>query len=171
MTVIITCLFVLIIGAFLWLLFTPLVLTIDSSQHLYQIRLGRLIKFHLETDSDTVLGRCTIGFWQKKWDLLQFLLRPKTEEKPETPKKKEKTKRKTQSFSFKRLLRLLRSFQIKTCRINVDTGDYCVNGMLYPITIWTHRSGNYLRINFEGKQEIHLVITNRIYRLLTKTFF
>ncbi len=169
MAIIITCLFVLIIGALLWLLLAPLVLTIDSSQHLYQFKLGRLVRVKLETDDNHILIRCTIGFWQRKWDLLQFFTTPKKQAVDKDTAKKRRTKR--QPFSFKRLLQLLKSFRIKTCRINIDTGDYCVNGLLYPVTVWTHRSGNYLRINFEGKTEINLVITNRLYRIISKIFF
>ena len=64
-------------------------------------------------------------------------------------------------MSFKKMLRLTRTFKVKTFMLNIDSGDAITNAKLYPIfSLLNYRGGNF-NINFEGRNQLILQLQNR----------
>ena len=66
----------------------------------------------------------------------------------------------------KMALNVLRSFNIKYCRIFWDMGDYVLNAQLFPLFWFLRRRDIFVDINFQGRREVSLLIENRPGRLL-----
>lgn len=150
-----------------WLLVAPMYLIVDSRRNLVGFRWQTIGAAYLLLTRDDLLLRTRIFFWKKDWRPLQW---KRSKEKKER-KKPSKKKKKKSWMNFRRVRRLLRSFRVKTLRINVDTDDYVVNSYLYPLFMLLDRSRQSLRVNYEGEFECRLEIENRGYRILNALLF
>lgn len=149
------------------LLYMPLRLVIDSKKDVYQVE-WQHIGSALLVENDGHLGiQIRILFFKKTIPFGSILT--KTD------------KRKVKNYSTKPLLvsgarmisklkKILKSFEIKKCKVNWDTDDYILNAYLYPMTPFLLKFSISFIINFEGKREIELVIENRLGRII-KSFF
>lgn len=70
-------------------------------------------------------------------------------------------KRTRKSIGFKRILGVLKSFQVKEIFVNIDTGDFVLNAQLYPLCMFLNYHIGQFSINFEGKNQIKLQLRNR----------
>jgi len=62
---------------------------------------------------------------------------------------------------FSKAIRVIKTFKVKNCLINIDTGNCILNAKLYPLFAFlNYNSGNYC-INFQGQNQFILVIKNK----------
>ena len=148
---------VLIIG---YILFAPFIIEINTEKDLYGIRFHKLAGFGFEILEDSLILSMNIMGWKKKLDL--------SETKKQTKKQVHKKINKKQfQLSFKKIKSVLRSFKIKTCFINIDTGNMPLNGILYPLFLWLSRlTGKRVEINFWNENKVILVIENNLARIM-----
>ena len=151
-------LFLLLIG---WLLIAPLRLIADSRLGMLEVNWWGLGFAGLYLNGEDPVFRFRIAFWKKEVDLLTW--QPKKKKKEKKPKKKKKRK---SPISFRKFLRILRTFKILEWQLDLDTDDYVVNGWLYPVFLFLNRSGKRFQINFRGHFYWRMVIENRGYRVL-----
>ena len=139
-------------------LFAPLLLEIDTRSDVYQFRIVPVFSIWWSTEgSHGHFGISVFGI-RRKLNLSGFPQK-KTEIKI---KKSHKFK-----FSFHRFIAVIRSFKIKKCFVNIDTGDMPLNGLLFPMMYTLSGiTGKAFRINFFGKTEIVLTIKNNVFRML-----
>lgn len=64
------------------------------------------------------------------------------------------------------MVKLVRSFRIKKFRMEIDTGDSVMNAKLYPMYAVFPFLNIDFGINFEGRNELALVIENRPIRII-----
>lgn len=151
-----------------WLLLAPISINIDSKNAKYLIKWGGLGDFALVPAKDDWYLKLKIGFWEKKFFV--FDLFKKSKEKAEIKAKpKKKKKRKETSFfkSFRKIRRVLKSFDVKVCKINLDTDDYYWNALLVPVFQSVNRgSAHRIAINFQNRNDIFLVVENRLIKVL-----
>ena len=155
--VILLSLFILVLG---WLLIAPLRLSADSALGAIQLTWWGLGSAGLFLTHDDLTLRFRVFFWKKEVNPLQWA---------PSKKNKKKTKKKSKSrmpMSFRKIKRLLRTFTIRECRLDLDTDNYTLNAWLYPVLHFLNRHDRQLRINFEGRFYCRVVIENRGYRLL-----
>lgn len=152
----------------IWLLIAPFQLMISSDNPIAIFRwkgLGDVV-FVIE---DEPIIRLRIWFWRKLFYPFQWNFKSgkSAEEKEEKKKAAKKPKpKKSKGFPFKLIRKLMGTFKVRAFRLNVDTDDYAVNGMLYPLAFWLSKYRNvHCQVNFEGDFEFFLFIENQIYRL------
>ncbi len=96
------------------------------------------------------------------------------------PKKKKlskdnKSKKKKSKFNFRKykrkIIRMIKTFKIKSFFVNLDTDDYILNGYLYPVFYFLGKRGEHLNINFQGDLEINIVAENRLYKMIRAMLF
>jgi hypothetical protein len=155
----------LFLSFILVLLWTPLRLVIDSKRDVYQVE-WQYIGSAMLIEYGNFLGVQIQILFFKKIIPIEFSFKKKKE--VETTVKKQV--RKTPSVFRPNFLKIARSFEIKRLKINWDTDDYILNAYLYPITPFLRAENKSFNINFEGKQEVELIIENRLVCII-KSFF
>jgi hypothetical protein len=151
------------------LLWTPIRLVIDSKREVYQVE-WQYIGSAMLIEYDNFLSVQIQVFFFRKIIPIGFSFKKKKEVKPTVKKQVRKTPSVFSSRFRPKFIKILRSFEIKRLKINWDTDDYILNAYLYPITPFLRAENKSFSINFEGKQEVELIIENRLVRII-KSFF
>jgi len=88
-------------------------------------------------------------------------------EEPANKRKRHKGKGLPIKTTVRMVLRVLRTFRVRRCRILWDSDDFVWNAWAWPVACFlnTQIHGS-VRINFIGKRDIHLVVENRLGRIV-----
>jgi hypothetical protein len=149
--------------ALLYLLFAPFILEIDSPKDLYQVRFGAVATGELFfTESLPAIRMKVFG--------LQKILSPfepkKKMVKEEKPAKEKKPRKISVQKMMRKGLNLFRSFKVTYFYLDLDTDDYVMNGLLYPIAARLSKPGRIVCINFESHVVTKLRIENTIGQMI-----
>ena len=166
---IILLLFLFLLG---WLLFSPISLVVDTVGGACFLRWKGIASARLLWISDDILLKLRVLFWKK--DI--YPLHPSSskqepeEKKPKTQKKKKKSRLQFRKW-MRKGMRVLRSFEVKAFRLNLDTDDYVYNSYLFPLFYFLSKGKRQLSINYRGEAELLLIVENRLYRMLIALLF
>ena len=117
---ILTVVILLVVLLALGLLFVPIQIFIDTDTGKYYVGLKGLAKASFEPDEKELLRvRLKVLFYEHYFYPLTKPSKPK-------PTKSKKTKPKRR-IKFRKVVRLLKSFEVKRFTLDMDTGDYVVN--------------------------------------------
>ena len=157
----------------LYLLFAPFYLEIYSDRGLYRIRFHYLLSLRLEWGKLLPELSFRIAGWQKRisWGTgTEESIKP--EEAPEKEKRASQGRKKRKWYKSgwlqpQPVLKVLKSFKVEECYVNLDTDDVSLNGQLYP---WFYLAGRYIQrpifINFLGEQTVRLRMSNTLARIV-----
>lgn len=146
----------------IYLLFARLVLEISSPHQTMGFRIGRIASATLCEDYSTLELR--IAWWKRRYDITDMAGTGNslTEHKSRAGAPRRKIK-----IDMAAIKRVVRSFRISRCRIEIDTGDMPLNGCLFPLFYaFRYWSGREVGINFCGRNTIILRIENTLARML-----
>ena len=151
----------LLVLLLLYLLWMPMVLYINTINHQYYVQLKGLARASVEGHSEKLLRiRLNVLFLKFYFYPLQYKSKKKKQEK------KERQQKRKRRFGFNKVVRMLRSFQVKRCYLNMDTGNCLTNAKMYPaFALMNYHLGGF-HINFEGRNQLVLEVQNRPIRLL-----
>ncbi len=141
-----------------YLLWMPLELCIDTYRGTYYLQMGGLARISVEKDPLELLRL------HLKVLFMDFLWRPSDLRRGGKPKKKSARKAhgaKKRKMSLTQGKKLLQTFRIKSFRLELDTGDPVLNARLYPAFFLLGHLGKDVGINFLGRNQILLRISNR----------
>ncbi|WP_340202257.1 hypothetical protein [Ascidiimonas sp. W6] len=143
----------------LYLLFVPVIISIDTVNQNYYLQVKGLAKVFITGDEKQLIKvKLKIFFLNFNF----YPLKKKTTKKKELEITEKSSKKKKYSvLNLKSALRILRSFEIKKCQLDIDTGDCIENAKLYPVFVFLNRTKGTFRINFEGKNSLLLCVENR----------
>jgi len=162
MVIVLWILLILLLLVLSFLLFAPLQLEISSEGDFVRMGWGGLVQGRLVFMPDELLLNLRILFFRKKIYLLRIKKKKTTEP---IEKKKKKTKKKLSwaiaKKRFNLFNRILHSFKIRICKINLDTDDYVVNAYLFPVFYSLDRGKHNFSINYEGKIDVRILIENK----------
>lgn len=158
-------LFSLFVAMFIGLLLMPVYLLVSSEQDKMAIRVSPWIEVGLSWKSDRFAGYLAYPFGRREFPNFPRKARSKPEQTQAHPP------REGQPFMVRRLRRkwraLLRSFQVKDFRVQLDTNDFILNAYLYPLCVVLSRMTNRpIQINFWGEMEIEICLRNTLARVL-----
>lgn len=146
------------------LLLTPLRLAIDSIRGVYQIRWYGLATLNWLPEESLDMLEVRTLFFKKRFNLAEHIPQRKPAGKPA---------RKTRARSapsprnmLKTALAILKTFRVRRCQINWDSGDYVLNAWLFPVCFFLNRFPASVSVNFNGQCDIVLIIENSAGRLL-----
>lgn len=164
---VILIIFLLLISLMLWFLIAPLIITIDSNNNRYELRLVSIGFVKVLFENNQFIIHFRILFFERRMNIDPF---KKSKAKP---KKEEKKKKKKISWSRMKhkMKRVFQSFEIEKCWLNLDTDNYYYNAFLYPIFFFIKGKNYRFNINFQGNNECSLVLKNRLIRLLIAFIF
>ncbi|MCO6478132.1 MAG: hypothetical protein J5I94_15990 [Phaeodactylibacter sp.] len=158
----------LLVVLLLWVLLAQISILADTYRNEYYLSFGGVGKAELVPLPDDILIRVRFAFLTKEFYPLHFS--PEKKKKKAKAEKPEKRKRE-KAFPFRRAIRLLKSFNIKYFRLEVDTDDYIWNAYLWPVVYWIRPLRRHINVNFQGRNECRLLIQNRIWRMAWAWFF
>lgn len=162
--------FILILVLLIYLLFTPILLFVDTSTNQYYITLKGLAKASLEKHSEELIRiKLTIIFFKYYFYPLKSIRESIKIKKP-IKRKKRKEKKMKQKFSFNKMVQLLKSFKVKKLLVNLDTNDCITNAKLYPLFALLNNYVGTFSINFQGRNQMVLHIESRPVYII-KSFF
>lgn len=145
-----------------YLLFAPFYIEINSLNNLYRLRFHRLISLALKSNTEGFAVEMRLIFWKKDIPLAE---RGRKQDKAPEPVSGSGSKMRT--IDWNRLRNVLKSFNLNTCDISLDTGNMPLNGILYPIvyTISTYYQ-KQISINFAGHNHVVLEVENNLARII-----
>jgi hypothetical protein len=123
-----------------------------------------LLPLVIEINSDAGVYEFRLGGWMKYRFSAEQLLAP-----PAREKKKPGRKRRTyfrSLLSWKNIRRVLASFEVRRFRLILDTDDFILNAYLYPVFVFLSGKNRFLAINFQGRNAVDILVTNRMWRIL-----
>lgn len=145
---------VLVLLTLLYLLFTPLMLFVDTVNDQYYIKMKGLAKASVVGDTQQIV-KIRLNVFFMRFDIFPLARAQKYKTKQKEEQKPKKTKTKA-VFSFNKGLRLLKAFKIKKFLIDIDTGDCIANAKLYPIFALLNFKFGGFAINFDGRNRLLL---------------
>jgi len=141
---IIAILLVVILLVFIYLLYVPVILNIDTVSNEYYLQIRGLAKASWEKH-EVEIARIKLRVFY-----FNFYFYP------------------LRSLRFKKIKRVNRqycrlasTFKLKKLRVDLDTGDFTLNAKLYPVfALLNYRFGG-MHINYNGRNQLALQIENR----------
>lgn len=159
MLTVLIILLLLFLGALSVVLFLPLRLTIDTPREVYRLQWGP-VHAGVFFAEDRVRYRLHFPFWTTEGDVSDLIRT--NEHGPATVRSRNaRTTRRRPSIRA-----LLRSFRVRRFYLVMDTGDPLWNAWLYPLFHFLRRQGRDVSISFTGRNELELIVSNNLYRLL-----
>ena len=154
LAIILLFLILLIVG----LLFIPLEIYINTNSNQYYAQLRGLAKASIEQDTEEILRiRLRVPFK----DFFFYPLRKSSTPKEETKTIKKKERKRKRKIGPTRIWRIMKSFKVKQMLIDIDTGNCITNAKLYPaFALFDYYLGGF-KINFEGRNQMVLLLQNR----------
>ena len=146
-----------------WILAAPLSLRIDTYRGEYWLKwwgIGSVEAMILHGD---IVIHLQAGPWGKDFfPLQQFSERSarKAKQKAKHQKKKRRSK-----ISFRKAMRMLKTFTVKEFSLDLDTGDYVWDAWLFSLLYAIQPLRQRARINFQGRNECRLEVENRLWKL------
>ncbi len=154
---------ILIILLLAWVMFTPFILRIDSesSKMSVQIRGLGTVSVHWSAFEPIL----TIHIWGIKKSFYPYRWTKKSAAKE---KKKEKTSKTIVSkrFTFHRLRRMFRTFEVQEFHLDLDTEDVILNAYLFPVFYFLNRGQYKVHINYNQRFLFRVKVQNQMYKLL-----
>lgn len=144
------------------LLLLPLELEVNSDRGIYQVRLRGLLNIQLLPGSDGWKVILRLFWWER--DITAQLWKPRKRKKAKKPGKRAWKMR--PATAWKKIRRLLASFELRRFRLILDTDDFILNAYLFPVVAFLCRKNRYVAINFMGQNSIDILMTNRLWRVV-----
>lgn len=159
-----------LLGIFIYLLVAPFALLVDSNKMLIQIRLFGIASAQpLIIDNDIVLLIRVFGisFRLNITEKIKSAGAKKKKRKTQDDKHVAPKTKQSKAFQLRKMLNVLRSFRFKVFRLHIDTGDYPLNGLLFPLFFWLSRwSKKDFQVNFDDRNELVMHVENSLARIL-----
>lgn len=152
----------------IYVIFAPLYLEINTRTGLFRFRVYPVASAWAVLDGENAYVQWRLLFWSRRKNLSDIKAKRNMGlQKREKPVVAQKKTRNRNSPSFSKILAMLRSFQVPVCKVNVDTGNMALNGILFPL-FWGlgYKTKKDITINFQGTVEIEMVLKNRVSRIL-----
>ncbi|MCB0647969.1 MAG: hypothetical protein KDC49_14970 [Saprospiraceae bacterium] len=159
-----TIIILVLLSLLLWVILAPILLSIDTKRHMYQLSLFRVVSVDFRRmDTDLFVHMHNMLFSKTfKIDLLEQITQRSTKKiQPQVKSKKNRF-----SLSGRKMWRLFRTFKVRNLKLRIDTGDYYCNGLLYPIRFLINGRNRDVQFVFGGDNELELVVENRMIRIL-----
>lgn len=140
------------------LLFSPVLVEIDSDSDVYRLRYGWFACGSLVADSNGPAVRLQVLGFPKQWGLDALLSKARSATKSTFFPTKKKSVRKRTSVSRKKMIAVARAIEFRRLEVDLDTGSYIRNAWLFPVFYLASRGARRLRINFSGRTIVHAYV-------------
>ncbi|MEZ5197846.1 MAG: hypothetical protein R2764_16110 [Bacteroidales bacterium] len=159
-----------LLAIIVWLLLATLYIRVSTVNNTYTVGLKGFFKISLLPDEkEYIIIRIRIvGF-----NSVFYPLKPIEKKTRKKKKKKIKVRKNkmTGLFVFRYFLKLaisaIRSWKIKSLKINIDTGDVIKNAYLIPIFVGVNVKKNInFTVNYQSEMNLEVDVENNLFRIL-----
>jgi hypothetical protein len=164
MMLLVASVLLVILGFLAWLLIAPIELHIDTRNDRYWITWRSIANIRFRMIEEVVVVQLRVFFWKKDFYPLDYR-KPADPNRKDQPKARKKRKKRKVNW-WRKMRRILNSFEVKVLRVNLDTDDFIWNSFLFPFFFFLNNEKRKLTINYRGEAEIVCIVENRPYRLL-----
>lgn len=157
----------ILIAVLLFLLFTPIVIEVDSSKDLYRLRWRGIGYVRPIFRDGRFLIRFRILFFTKQLDPLK----KRKSKKKKARKRKKKTGTRWARKGLRKIGPIFRAIRVRHIYVNMDTNNAIINAWLYPAMRILSRGRRQLHINFNDVNEVKLKLTTSGFRFIRAFIF
>jgi hypothetical protein len=156
----------------IWLLYSSILLSVDTNTKEYFVSFGNQIKLQLFFDNSYPMLKAKIFFFEKIIDPLESNKKKKEKKKEKKEKKVKPKKRainnKTEfaKYAYKQGLEIIKTFKIRNFQLNIDTNDFIVNSYLAGLFSCLNRRNLLLQANYNGDFLLKFAVENKIIRIV-----
>lgn len=145
-----------------WIIFVPVILTIDSSEGKYEISQRASFRLVFNTSDTPHMSLHLLGLRKLRIGIAVGSA------KPHPVQRERRQRQNTKSIGAWRGLisDVIQSFTIDKVKMNIDTGDYVLNAQLVPVALLCCRGPVMIRTNFVGLNNVYARIELRVYLLI-----
>ncbi len=147
----------IVIAFIAWLLFTTLIIRVDTDRGIYDLRLVGLMRMRFDLDDHGLV----LHFYIPLYHFKVYPLRFSEKKKEDKPKKRSRSS----SFSGRNILRVIRSFKVSVFQVKLDTDDYVLNAYLVPVSLFLQQRGLDTAVSFAGDSYVRLELKNSLWRM------
>ena len=166
-------LFLLLLLIIVWLLWSKLVICINSYQGQYYCRYGGLVTLRPVEQEDKILILVKVPFHTFMIDPL-ISKKKSAKTAPRKPKQKKpktgKGRKLKMTFYSRIVVDALKTFTIRQFQMDVDTGDFVLNARLIPVMVVLSRGPVVMQVNYHGQTNLWIEIENQLVRLVPLAF-
>ena len=161
---------IVLLAALPILLWIPLRLKVITAQSEYSLSWGVMVSGRYNHDQDIPNFELSILGIRRRWtfeSVIRSMMQSAIQQTSERAEPNENgVRRATRSNKlFRRLQKLISAIQVRVLKMTIDTGDYALNGLLYPVAL-RNSSRKRIDINFEGINELEMELDMRPIALL-----
>ena len=149
-----------IILLLLWIFFAPLELIIDTRVPLALMRLRSIGKVSIDLQQDDLWVSLKVFFMRFHWRL-QDLAKKKSVTKSTSVKKQKVATGKP----FAKMLRVLKSIEVKNFELQLSPPDYALTGQLYPLNFIALPAPYKLSVTFSEEAYLMVRTTTAAWRI------
>lgn len=159
-------LFLILFFLLVFLLLSPFELRVNTWSEEYSLRWRGIASARLTGTMKDPLLRVWLLGWRREFHLLDMTGRTEEKKEGKDGKGKKAARKRPQWFTWNMIRRLLRTFRVRRFHLLLDTDDYVMNAFLFPVFYRFSGRNRQLHINFNGRTELAMEVTNRIWSLL-----
>lgn len=153
----------IIISIFIYVLFAPFYLEINTIYGLLRLRFHRLVKAQIVINENSLFLDLKIAGWRKQIDLLA--------QKEQKEQKKKSIKKQSEKgpnrISLKKIIAIAKSFKVTKFYLSISFDEMMINGIVYPlISFLSFKTNKRMEINFFHENEIILEVENNFFRII-----
>ncbi len=145
-----------------WVLWTPIRITLNTKNNTYRLSWGVLIAGQIVGAYRDLILVLEIAGRRISWSAIELLAKTLSQRdsvnNPEEDKAARRQKSRRVSFDLAKTRRVFQSFKVKDFHLELDTGDYPLNAMLFPLAT---RFRKHLDINFQDRNSLKCTLENR----------
>ena len=156
----------ILLGVIIYVLVAPVVIEIDTVNNLYRVRFFRFAYGRFYFNGIDPWIEVEIAWWHKKYNLLTALKNLPADNPKPLPESTEEDKG-ARTIPWRKLIAIIRSFEVEKFSWHLDTDDFALNGELYGLfACYKYTFGHDVTINFAGDNYLALTIKNSAWRVL-----
>lgn len=159
-----------LISVVILLLVIPVRLYINTYSQQYRLSWWRLVIGRIIPTDEGYLLEFHVPGYTRRYPL-QELLKSMIRRPPTRQTSRHSTKKSVKRPSLRQMRALLRTFRVRELTADIDTGSWWLNTILFPASFFIRRKHMHWRINYQGRRDVVLDVSNRPYRILKTLIF
>lgn len=154
---------IIIVSIFIYVLFAPFYLEINTTNGLLRLRFHRLIKAQLSFNENSLFLDLKIAGWRKQ---INLLAQKEQKEEKKKPIKKQAGKGPNR-ISIRKIKAIVKSFKVNKFYLSISFDEMMLNGIIYPLlSFLSFKTNKRIEINFFHENEIILEVENNFFRII-----
>lgn len=154
---------IIIVSIFIYVLFAPFYLEINTINGLLRLRFHRLIKAQLFFNENSLFLDLKIAGWRKQIDLLA----QKEQKEQKNKSIKKQAGKGPNRVSIRKIKAIVKSFKVNKFYLSISFDEMMLNGIIYPLlSFLSFKTNKRMEINFFHENEIILEVENNFFRII-----